>query len=80
MKKERIPIWLLTAAYFLVFLATVFFNGYGLIFGIISIVCGVQCYSWAKKLKKDARIGFSIGFLFNLFGLLGYYIYYMLKE
>jgi hypothetical protein len=82
MKKKtlEVPVLLLAIGCVLVFFAMIFFDGYGLVAGIVGLACGAQCYIWAGKLKQDGRIPFFLGFFFNVFGLLVYYIYYMLRS
>jgi hypothetical protein len=43
----------------------------------IAVLCGWATTQLAKTLKKSQLIGFTIGFCFGLFGLLGYIIYYI---
>jgi hypothetical protein len=80
MKQDKVLIWLLAGACLVVFTALVFFDGYGLVAGVMGMACGTQCYLWARKIKQDGKLPFFIGLFFNVFGLLGYYIYSHLKE
>jgi len=43
---------------------------------LIAITCANICSGWASRIKESPNIAYSIGFLFGLLGLVGYWIYY----
>ena len=45
-----------------------------LISSIISVLCARQCYIYSVKMKKNPYIGFAVGLIFSLVGLLVYYL------
>ena len=46
-----------------------------LIFGlIVGVICGFICISMAEKRGRDKNVGFLLGFLFGIWGVLGYLI------
>ncbi|MEA3429721.1 MAG: hypothetical protein U9R08_00450 [Nanoarchaeota archaeon] len=44
--------------------------------GLIGMGCASLCYKWAVRIKSSPGLAYVLGFIFGLFGLLGYYIYY----
>lgn len=60
--------------------------GYFVSMGMSSIMAAIlvfgsaiACTKWAKKTNKSLNIAYAIGFLTNVIGLLGYWIYYKNK-
>lgn len=45
----------------------------------IAMACADKCVKWALVIKKNVDWAYTIGFLFALSGLLGYFIYYKSK-
>ena len=74
-KEQKVSLWLIIIAVLLAisFVAT---DPLTFISGIIGIACGFKCSKWAKQINKGMNWAFVIGFLFNLVGLLVYFIYY----
>lgn len=48
--------------------------------GILALWFAKLCAGWASKIKGNPNVAYIIGFIFSLFGLLGYYIYYRIKS
>ena len=48
--------------------------------GVIALACANKCSDWAKKINKSMNFAYVIGFVFGLLGLLGYWIYFIIKE
>lgn len=48
----------------------------------VAMYCGSKCVDWANKISKkrvDINAAYSIGFIFGLIGLVGYWLYYRNK-
>ena len=74
--KKQVDKWLKISSYIFVGLTTLFFGFVNLLGGAIALGCGDKCSEWAFKINENLNVAYLIGFLFGLFGLLGYWIYY----
>lgn len=74
--KKQVDKWLKISSYIFVGLTILFVGFVNLIGGIIALACGDKCSVWALKINENLNVAYVIGFLFGLFGLLGYWIYY----
>ena len=45
----------------------------------IALYCANKNARWAFEIDKNVNIGYVIGFIFGLVGLLGYWLYYKIK-
>ncbi|MFA6424701.1 MAG: hypothetical protein WCW64_00780 [Phycisphaerae bacterium] len=50
-----------------------------IIAAIIVFGSAITCARWAQKINNNLNIAYAIGFLTNVIGLLGYWIYYKNK-
>jgi len=48
--------------------------------GLVGIICAHFCYKWAARVDSSSGLAYVLGFLFGLFGLLGYYIFYRTRR
>lgn len=78
--KSAVSLWLRIASYVIAGFSIL--GGYsegssGFLLGVvIALGCAYKCGNWAVEIKKSPNWAYVIGFVFGLFGLLGYYIYY----
>ena len=80
-EEVKIPLWLYLIGSILWIPAVVTYPSFGIIIGAgVTLYCGSKCYEWAHELKNNKILAFFIGFIFGLFGLLGYWIYYKAKK
>ena len=86
-KQKSISKWIIHAAWFYLLFSisidiiartegTYFIIFIPLIRAAIGFACGYQCSFWAKKIDKSMNWAFVIGYMFNLIGLLIYFLYY----
>ncbi len=77
--KHQVPFWakiILLALYILSILGSGFDFFGPLIAAVIGWSCANKCAGWAHKINKNNTVAFFIGGVFNLIGLLIYWLYY----